>query len=154
MSRSELSAEITRLMFKCLWNGWKWYRVVKAIASSFPCYPVNRECWWKKTQIERRSWKILEKPNYSVFLYEKCNGESKIWKPTLFKVKDVKGNCHYFPAYLNFFVAVWLFYYFFNISKLISFIVWVTLESFSLFLSELLFKILIFMRENKTTISI
>ena len=45
-------ALITWLMSKCSWRGWKWCRGVKEIAAPFPCCPVNRECSWKKSQIE------------------------------------------------------------------------------------------------------
>ena len=40
-------------MSKCLWSGWKWSRGVKEITSLFTCCPVNQECLWKKTQIEK-----------------------------------------------------------------------------------------------------
>ena len=54
MCRGELSAVIAWLMSKCLWSEWKWYRGLKEIVSPFPCCPVNRECSWKKTQIEKK----------------------------------------------------------------------------------------------------
>ena len=53
MCKDELSAVIARLMSKCLWSRWKLQKGVKEISSPFPCYPVNRECSWKKTQIKK-----------------------------------------------------------------------------------------------------
>ena len=43
MCRGELPAVTARLMSKCLWSGWKWYRGLKEIASLFPYCPVNHE---------------------------------------------------------------------------------------------------------------
>ena len=54
MCWGELSAVTPWLMSKFLWSRWKWQRGVKWIPSPFPCCPVNRECSWKKTQIEKK----------------------------------------------------------------------------------------------------
>ena len=51
MCRGKISAVMSNcLMSNCLWSGWKWWWGVKEIPSSFFCCPVNRECWWRKTQ--------------------------------------------------------------------------------------------------------
>ena len=66
MWRRELHAVIARLMYKCLWGGWKWYREVKKIVSPFPFCLVNRACLWKKTQKEKNpsrsacAWLLIE----------------------------------------------------------------------------------------------
>ena len=44
-------------MSKCLWSWWKWLRGIKELASPFSCCSVNRECPWKKTQIEKKKKK-------------------------------------------------------------------------------------------------
>ena len=49
-------AVITQPMPKCLWNGWTLYRGDKEIVSPFAWCPVNRECLWKNTQINKKSW--------------------------------------------------------------------------------------------------
>ena len=41
-------------MSKSLGSEWKWYKVYKELASPYPCYPVNYEYSWKKTQIEKQ----------------------------------------------------------------------------------------------------
>ena len=46
------------LMCQCLWSEWKWRRGVKN-GLPFPWCPANRECLWKKTQIEIKQEKIL-----------------------------------------------------------------------------------------------
>ena len=45
---------------KCPRCGWKWQRGVKQIPTPFPYCPANRECSWKKTQIEKK--KLSRKP--------------------------------------------------------------------------------------------
>ena len=63
MRRSKPPTAIARPMLKCRrgnGNGgdeskgkwWKWWRRLKA--SPIPCCPVNHECSWKKTQIEKK----------------------------------------------------------------------------------------------------
>ena len=44
-------------MSKSLGSEWKWYKGYKEIASPNPCYPVNCEYSWKKSQIERQKKK-------------------------------------------------------------------------------------------------
>ena len=44
-----------RGLWKFLWSGWKLEIGGKEIASRFPWCPVNRECSWKKIQIEKKS---------------------------------------------------------------------------------------------------
>ena len=56
MCRGGPTAVIARLICMCLWSGWKWQRGVKVITSPFPCCPVNCECWWKTTQIEKQAF--------------------------------------------------------------------------------------------------
>ena len=46
-------AVIARLMSRCLWSRWKWWRGVKKIPSPFFCCPVNSSYSWKKTLIEK-----------------------------------------------------------------------------------------------------
>ena len=48
-------AVIVRLMSKRLWSGWEWYKGVKGMVFSLRCCPVNCECSWKKTQVEKKS---------------------------------------------------------------------------------------------------
>ena len=51
--RGELSSVIARLTPKYLRNRWKWLRGVKEMVFFF-WGAVNRECWLKKIQIEKR----------------------------------------------------------------------------------------------------
>ena len=40
-------------MFKCLWNGWKWYSGVKEMPSLYNFIPMILKWLWQKTQIEK-----------------------------------------------------------------------------------------------------
>ena len=48
------STVIARLMSKFLWSAWRRWRVVRQIPFPFRSSPVNRECSWKKIQIEKK----------------------------------------------------------------------------------------------------
>ena len=66
-------------MSKCLWSGWKWYRGLREIASLFPYCPMNRECSWKKTQLEKKT--VMKIMNSSSYLRGFANNCYKIVSP-------------------------------------------------------------------------
>ena len=52
--RGELSVVTSRLMSGCLRSAWKWWKATAEIVFPVPCCPVNCECSWKKTLIEKK----------------------------------------------------------------------------------------------------
>ena len=54
MCRRKLPAVFTRLMSKYLQSVSKWYRPIKETSFPLPCCPMNRQCSWNKTQIEKK----------------------------------------------------------------------------------------------------
>ena len=67
MCRGEHSAVITRLMPNCLWSEWEWLERNWRDSFPFPRCPVNRECSWDKTRIEKKKLDVLLKLLYKVF---------------------------------------------------------------------------------------
>ena len=93
-------------MGKCPWSGWKWLRGIKEIASPFPCCLVNRECWWKKTKIQKtwtrineEDWQLccqycFSKGIYLLVLMFLFNDSQMIWNKSDFHILSEFKSIH------------------------------------------------------------
>ena len=57
------------LISKCLWSEWEASGSGREELKKFSCFSVNRECFWKKTQIKKKTWLCKLSVYINLFFY-------------------------------------------------------------------------------------